>query len=48
MTDLTNLEAVMYLHKMLQRIGVIQQLRELGIGDGDEVKVGSFSFTYQD
>jgi GTP-binding protein len=48
MTDLTNLEAVMYLHRMLQRIGVVQQLRELGVDDGDEVVVGNFSFTYQD
>ena len=48
MTDLTNNEAVMYMHKILQRIGVIQQLRELGIEDGNEVRVGSFSFTYED
>lgn len=48
MTDLGNSEAVMYLHRMLQRIGVIQQLRGLGIEDGDEVRVGSFTFTYKD
>ena len=48
MTDLSNTEAVMYMHRMLQRIGVIQQLRELGIADGEEVRIGTFSFNYQD
>lgn len=48
MTDLSNTEAVMFLHRQLQRIGVVQKLRELGIEDGDEVNVGSFAFTYSD
>lgn len=48
MTDLDNNEAVMYLHRRLQRMGVIERLRELGADDGDNVRVGDFEFTYKD
>lgn len=48
MTDLENNEAVMYLHRRLQRMGVIERLRELGAEDGSHVRVGDFEFTYKD
>ncbi len=47
MTDLENPDAVRYLHRRLQRLGVIDKLRELGAQEGDTVFVGEavFSFT---
>ncbi|MBS1708069.1 MAG: GTPase ObgE [Armatimonadetes bacterium] len=48
MTDLGNNEAVMYLHRRLQRMGVIDRLRDAGAEDGDTVRVGTFEFTYKD
>ncbi|MCW5940879.1 MAG: GTPase ObgE [Fimbriimonadaceae bacterium] len=48
MTDLENDEAVMYLHRRLVRIGVIDRLRELGAEEGDTVFAGTFVFTYTD
>jgi GTP-binding protein len=41
MTDLDNEEAVRHLHRQLERMGVIRQLRELGAKDGDRVRIGS-------
>lgn len=48
MTDLENDEAVMYLHRRLVRLGVIDRLRELGAEEGDTVFAGTFVFTYTD
>lgn len=47
MTDLENSDAVRYLHRRLQRLGVIEKLRDLGAEEGDTVFVGKavFSFT---
>lgn len=47
MTDLANDEALRYLHRRLQRIGVIQRLEELGAKDGDIVRIGGFEFAYE-
>ncbi len=47
MTDLANDEALRYLHRRLQRIGVIQRLEELGAKEGDTVGVGNFDFAYE-
>ncbi len=46
MTNLENEDAVRYLHRKLQRIGVIDKLRELGAEEGDTVFVGEAVFTY--
>lgn len=46
MTDLGNDEAVRHLHRRLQRMGVIQRLRELGAQDGDRVRIGSVELDY--
>lgn len=40
MTDLDNEEAVRYLHRQLERMGVIRRLRTLGAKDGDRVSIG--------
>jgi len=48
MTDLENDEAVRYLHRRLQRIGVIERLREMGAEEGDEVEVGNAVFSFTD
>ena len=48
MTDLGNDEAVRYLHRRLQRIGVIDRLRELGAEEGDTVAVGDVEFAFSD
>lgn len=48
MTDLENDDAVRFMHRKLERIGVINKLRELGAQDGDEVYAGDFVFTFED
>jgi GTP-binding protein len=45
-TDLDNPEAVRYLHRRLERMGVIRKLRELGAKDGDRVLIGEFDLEY--
>lgn len=46
MTDLENSDAVRYLHRRLQRLGVIDKLRDLGAEEGDTVFVGKVVFAY--
>lgn len=46
MTDLSNDEAVMYLHEVLEKLGVYKALREAGAKEGDLVRIGEFEFTY--
>ena len=48
MTDLENQDAVRYLHRRLQRLGIIDKLRELGAEDGDTVYVGDTVFAYSE
>jgi GTP-binding protein len=48
MTDLRNDEALQYLHRRLERLGVIGKLRELGAIEGDTVKIGDFVFAYSE
>lgn len=48
MTDLESDEALMYLHRRLTRIGVIDRLRELGAEEGDTVYCGDFVFVFHD
>jgi len=46
MTDLDNTEAVRFLHRRLERLGVIRQLRELGAKDNDVVRVGEVELRF--
>lgn len=48
MTDLQNEEAVRYLHRRLERMGVIRRLRELGASDGDQVAIGKIELDFVD
>jgi GTP-binding protein len=48
MTDLSNDEAIRYLHRRLERIGVIDRLRKLGAAEGDLVRVGDVEFGFTD
>ncbi|MDR3688978.1 MAG: GTPase ObgE [Fimbriimonas sp.] len=48
MTDLENDEAVRYLHRRLERIGVIEKLRSHGAREGDNVSIGEVSFAFTD
>ena len=48
MTDLGNEEAVRYLHRRLQRIGVIDKLRKMGAEEGDTVRVGETEFSFSE
>lgn len=45
-TDLENPEGVRYLHRRLERMGVIWRLRDLGAKDGDRVLIGAFDLEY--
>jgi len=46
MTELTNRDAVRYLHRRLNRTGMLQKLREAGAQEGDTVYVGQNVFTF--
>jgi len=46
MTNLDNEEALRYLHRRLDRMGVLKRLRDLGAKDGDRVKIGEAELDY--
>lgn len=46
MTNLTNRDAVRYLHRRLSRLGYLEKLKEAGVREGDTVYVGDHVFTY--
>jgi len=48
MTDLSNEEAVRYLHRRLEQLGVIKRLRDLGAKDGDQVTIGAIQLDFVD
>ncbi len=48
MTDLENDEAVRYLHRRLERLGIIDQLRSAGAKEGDTVVVGDVALGFTD
>lgn len=48
MTDLQNRDAVRYLHKRLDRLGVIEELRKAGAEEGDTVYIGDRVFAFTD
>ncbi|HUV05573.1 MAG TPA: GTPase ObgE [Armatimonadota bacterium] len=46
MTDMDNEEAVRRLQRKLDRLGVIEALKGLGVQDGDTVRIGAVEFDY--
>ena len=48
MTKLKESESLSYLHRRLERIGVIEKLRELGVQEGDTVEIAGWRFDYRD
>lgn len=48
MTDLEQKDAVRYLQRRLDRIGVLEKLRLCGAQEGDTVVIGEFEFSYID
>lgn len=48
MTDLENRDAVRYLHKRLEKIGVIDRLREMGAEAGSVVVIDNWEFEFTD
>ncbi|MES4791816.1 MAG: GTPase ObgE, partial [Chloroflexota bacterium] len=48
MTDMEMKDAVRYLHRRLERIGIMDALRKAGIQEGDNVSIGDFDFGYTD
>jgi len=46
-SDLTNPEALEHVHRRLKRIGVDRALTRAGARDGDAVRIGALSFTYE-
>lgn len=41
-------EGLVHLHRLLDSLGVIEQLREMGVEDGDTVAIGDFEFDFVD
>ena len=48
MSNLENTDAIRYLHRRLVRIGVIENLRDLGATEGDNVEIGDTVFQFTD
>ncbi len=46
--DLENHEAVLHVHRLLERHGVIEQLKEAGVKPGDTIHVGEMSFEFEE
>jgi len=48
MTNLDREDDLRYLHRRLERLGVINKLREAGATEGDTVRIGEFEFGFTD
>ncbi len=48
MTNLERADDLVYLERRLERVGVIDKLREAGAAEGDTVRIGEFEFTFTD
>lgn len=46
--DTTNPEAALYVHRVLERQGVLEQLRQAGVKYGDLVHVGDLAFEFEE
>ena len=44
--NLYDMDSLRYFHKVLKNKGVMDELRELGIQDGDMVRLNDFEFEY--
>jgi GTP-binding protein len=48
MTDLNNDAGVRRLQRILEKMGIVRRLRDLGAEDGDQVRIGDFEFDFID
>jgi GTPase len=48
MTDLSSKDALRHLHRRMERMGVIDKLREMGVEEGDSVEIGEIEFAFSD
>ena len=48
MTNTRNDEALRYLHRRLERIGVMSKLRDMGVEEGDTVRIGDLEFAFSE
>lgn len=48
MTNLESRDALRHLHRRLERMGVMEKLRDLGVEEGETVQIGELEFTYSD
>ncbi len=48
MTDMENDYAVRRMHRRLERMGVLKELKKAGAKEGDTVKIASLEFEYKD
>ncbi|MDF2440595.1 MAG: GTPase [Abditibacteriota bacterium] len=46
--DMNNIDAVMHVHRMFEKMGVLDQLRSAGIKPGDLVHVGDIAFEFEE
>ena len=46
-TDLTNAQALAYVHKRLKRLGVDRALARAGAREGDVVRIGGLTFEFE-
>ncbi len=47
-TDFEDMAALRYLQKYLDKKGVIERLKEMGLTDGSTIRIGDFEFEYYD
>lgn len=48
MTDMGSRDAIRHLHRRLERMGVIDKLREMGVAEGETVEIGDMEFEYSE
>jgi GTP-binding protein len=48
LSDLTDIGALDYAQARLKKIGVDKALRKAGVRQGDEVRIGTFAFEYEE
>lgn len=46
--DMDNSEAVLYVHRMLEKHGVLEQLKQAGVKHGDLIHVGTIAFVFEE
>ena len=46
--DLNNHEALLHVHRLLERHGVIEEMRQAGVKPGDLVHVGNLAFEFEE